>query len=60
MLGLEEDRGAIALEQDHRVVDQAGQDPVEVEPAADVAGHPAQRLGSMEQVGDFLGRAARR
>ena len=36
------------------MVDEAGQDPVEVEPAADVAGHPAQRLGPMEQVGDLL------
>ena len=36
------------------MVDQAGQDPVEVEPAADVAGDPAQRLGPMEQVGDLL------
>ena len=37
------------------MVDQAGQDPVEVEPAADVAGDPAQRLGAMEQVGDLVG-----
>ncbi len=52
---LEEDGGPIALEQDHRVVDQAGQDPVEVEPAADVARDAAQRLGPMEQVGDLVG-----
>ena len=51
----EEDRGPVALEQDHRVIDQTGQDPVEVEAAADVAGHPAQRLGPMEQVGDLVG-----
>ena len=52
---LEEHRRAIALEQDHRVVDQAGQDPVEVEPAADVAGHPAQGLRAVEQVRHLLG-----
>ena len=52
---LEEDGGPIALEQDHRVVDQAGQDPVEVEPAADVGRHAAKCLGSMEQVGDLVG-----
>ena len=39
------------------MVDEAGQDPVEVEPAADVAGDPAQRLGPMEQMGDLLGAA---
>ena len=55
VLALEEDRRAVALEQDHRVVDQAGQDAVEVEPAADVAGDPAQRLGAVEQVGDLVG-----
>ena len=52
---LEEDGGAVALEQDHRVVDQAGQDPVEVEPAADVGRDAAQRLRAMEQVGDLVG-----
>ena len=52
---LEEDRGPVALEQDHGVVDEAGQDPVEVESAADVAGHAAQRLGTVEEVGDLLG-----
>ena len=52
---LEEDGGAIAFEQDHRVVDQAGQDPVEVEPAADVGGDAAERLGPMEEVGDLVG-----
>ena len=46
----EEDRRAIALEQDHRVIDEAGQDAVEVEAAADVAGDAAERLGPMEQV----------
>ena len=55
VLALEEHRRAIAVEQDHRMVDQAGQDPVEVEPAADVAGHPAQRLGAVEQVGHLVG-----
>ena len=52
---LEEDGGAVALEQDHRVVDQAGQDPVEIEPAADVGRDAAQGLGPMEQVGDLVG-----
>ncbi len=52
---LEEDGGPIAFEQDHRVVDQAGQDPIEVEPAADVGRHSAERLGPMEQVGDLVG-----
>ena len=36
------------------MVDQAGQDAVEVEPAADVAGHPAQGLGPVEEVGDLV------
>jgi hypothetical protein len=52
---LEEDRGAVAFEQDHRVVDQAGQDPIEVEPAADVGRDASQRLRPMEQMGDLLG-----
>ena len=52
---LEEDGRPIALEQDHRVVDQAGQDPIEVEPAADVGRDAPQRLGAMEQVCDLLG-----
>ena len=52
---LEEDGGAVALEQDHRVVDQPRQDPIEVEPAADVARDAAQRLGAVEEVGDLLG-----
>ena len=54
---LEEDGCPVALEQDHGVIDQAGQDPVEVEPAADIAGDAAQRLGSMEEMGDLV-RAA--
>ncbi len=49
---LEEDRPPVAFEQHHRVVDQPGQDPVEVQPAADVAGDPAERLGPVEQVAD--------
>ena len=52
---LEEDGGAVALEQDHRVVDEAGQDPIEVEPAADVARDAPERLGSMEEVRDLVG-----
>ena len=37
------------------MVDQAGQDAVEVEPAADVAGHPAQGLRAVEQMRHLLG-----
>ena len=47
---MEEHGSAIAFEQHHRVVDQAGQDPVEVEPTADVAGDPAKGLSPMEQM----------
>ena len=53
----EEDRAAVALEQHHRVIHQPGQDPVEIEPRADVAGDPAERLRPMEQVGDLVGAA---
>ncbi len=49
-----EHRGAVALEQDHGMVDQAGEDAIEVQSAADVAGHAAQRLGAVEQVADLL------
>ena len=52
---LEEDGGPIALEQDHRVVDQAGQDPVEIEPASDVGGDATERLRPMEKVRDLVG-----
>ena len=52
---LEEDGAPVALEQDHRMIDQAGQDPVEVEAAADIVGDPAERLGPVEQVGDLFG-----
>ena len=55
VLALDEDRRAIALEQDHRMVDQAGQDAVEVEPAADIAGHPPQGLRAVEQMRHLLG-----
>ena len=51
---LEEDRSPVAFEQHHGVVDEPGQDPVQVEPAADVAGDPAERLGPVEQVPDRL------
>ena len=36
------------------MVDQAGQDPIEIEPAPDIAGDPAQRLGAMQQMADLL------
>ena len=57
---LEEDRGAIGFEQDHRVIDEAGQDAVEVEAAADVAGDPMERLRTMQLVGDLLAAAGDR
>ena len=57
---LEEDGCPVALEQDHGVIDQAGQDPVEVEPAADIARDAAQGLGSMEEMGDLVARVAHR
>ena len=50
----QEDGRPVGLEQDHRVVHQAGQDPVQVEAAADVAGDAAQGLGAVEQVGDLV------
>ena len=40
------------------MVDETGQDLVEVEPAADVAGDAAQGVGPMEVVGDLVGRSA--
>ena len=51
---LQEHGGAIGFEQDHRVIDQTGQDPVEVEPAADVARDPMERLRAMKLAGDLL------
>ena len=41
------------------MVHEAGEDPVQVQAAADVAGHPAQRVGSMEPVGHLIHRAGR-
>jgi hypothetical protein len=55
----EEHRAAVGLEEDHRVLDEARQDPVEVEAATDVAGHAAQRVGAMQLVADLLGLAGR-
>ena len=51
---LEEDRRAVTLEQHHRVIDEAGEDAVEVEPAPDVARDAAQGLRAMEQVRNLL------
>ena len=51
---LEEDGAAIGLEQDHRVVDEARQDAIEVEATADVAGDPMERLRPMQLVGDLV------
>ena len=50
----EKDRAAIALEQHHRVIDEAGQDAVEVKARADVAGHPAEGLRTVEEMGDLV------
>ena len=51
----EEDSSAIRIEEDHRVVDQARQDPVEVEPAADVARDAPERVGAVQLVADLVG-----
>ena len=50
---LEEDGRPVAFEQDHRMIDQAGQDPVEVEPTADVAGDSPEHFGAVPQVADL-------
>ena len=42
------------------MVDEAGQDLVEVEPAADVAGDAAERVRAMELVADLVGAPAHR
>ena len=55
VLAQEEHGAAVALEQDHRVIDQAGQDPIEIEARADVAGHATERLRPMEEVGHLVG-----
>jgi hypothetical protein len=46
----QEDGGAVAAEQDEGVVDEAGQDLLEVESAADVAGDATQRVGPVDLV----------
>ena len=51
----QEHGGPVAVEQDHGVVDQARQDLVEVEPAADVGGDAAEGVRPVELVGDFVG-----
>ncbi len=53
----QEDSAAVAFEQDHRVIDQPGQDPVQVESRTDIAGHPAERLRPMQEVRDFVSAA---
>ncbi len=54
----EEDGAAVAIEEDHRMVDEPGQDLVEVEPAADVARDATKGVGPMEVVGDLVGGSA--
>ena len=55
---VEEHEGTVAAEEDHRVVDEAGQDLLEVEATPDVAGDPAEGLGPMQLVGQ-IGRGVR-
>ncbi len=50
----QEDGATVGFEEDHRVVDQAGEDAVEIEPAADVAGDAAQGLGAMQLAGGVV------
>ena len=52
--GQEEDRRPIAVEQNHGVVHETGEDPVEVEPAPDVPGHPPESVRPMEAMGDLV------
>ena len=54
----QEDRGPVRLEQHHRVIGEPAKDPVELEPAADVARDAAQRLGPVQVLGDLRGSAA--
>ncbi len=54
----EEHGPAIALEEDHRVVDEPGQDLVEVEPAADITGDAPEGVRPMEMMGDLVGGSA--
>ena len=49
-----EDRRAVGFEQDHGVIDEAGEDPVEIEPAPDVARDAAQGLGPMQEMRDLF------
>ena len=50
----QEDSRAIALEQDHRVVHQPGEDAVQVHAAADVAGNPPKRFRTVDEVRNLL------
>ena len=54
----QEDRGPVRLEEHHGVIDEPAEDPVELEPAADVARDAAQRLGPVQVLGDLRGTAA--
>ena len=53
----EHDRGAVAPEQHHRVVDQAGQDLFEVQLAADVLGHSTQCIKSVHLLDRLVEKA---
>ena len=55
----QEDGGAIAVEEDHRVLHEAAEDPIEVESAADVRGNPAQGVGAMEAMTHLVGAPGR-
>ena len=54
----QEDRGPVRFEEHHRVIGEPAEDPVELEPAADVARDAAQRLGPVQVLGDLRGPAA--
>ena len=56
---LEEHRATVALEQAHRVVDEIGQDAIEIEPAADVAGDAPEGLDAVEVLGGLRGPSRR-
>jgi len=56
----EEDSRPVAIEQDHRMLDEAGQDQLEIEPAADVTRDTSQGIGPMESMRDLVRSAGGR
>ena len=55
----EEQGDPVGLEQDRRVIHQAGQGLIEIEPAADVSGHPPQRIEAVELLRGVLHQPGR-